>query len=116
MINIENQLFLPIRSVLSMNINSRISKLLVSINQSFSGYLIYFYYNIFDRAKEANMYEIKSRKLCSQNFVVVEEELDGINMHDIGNIKDLLIVVFVDGACRYLKLVTDGGDLTRNIN
>ena len=46
----------------------------------------------------------------------MEEELDGINMHDIGNIKDLLIVVFVDGACRYLKLVTDGGDLTRNIN
>ena len=41
-----------------MNIKSLIRKLLVSINQSFSGYLIYFYYNFFDRTKEANMYEI----------------------------------------------------------
>ena len=41
-----------------MYIKSLIRKLLVSINQSFSGYLIYFYYSFFDRAKEANMYEI----------------------------------------------------------
>ena len=37
-------------------------KLLVLINQSFSGYLIYFYYDFSSRAMEANMYEIKSRK------------------------------------------------------
>ena len=33
---------------------SPIKKLLVSINQSNSGYLIYFYFKIFDRTKEAN--------------------------------------------------------------
>ena len=49
---------LCVTSPLSMNIKSLIRKLLVSINQSFSGYLIYFYYNFFDRTKEANMYEI----------------------------------------------------------
>ena len=42
--NIDIQLFLPIQSVASMNINSPIRKLLVSINQ----YLGYFYNLQFD--------------------------------------------------------------------
>ena len=63
-----------------MNIKLPIRKLLVSINHSFSGYLIYFYYIFFDRAKDANMYETKSKRLRSQKVVIVEEELGGIEI------------------------------------
>ena len=62
------------------------------------------------------MYEIKWRKLRSQKVVIVQEELDGIDKDDIGNLEDLLRVVFVDEACRNLKVVIGGGELNRNIN
>ena len=41
-----------------------VRKLLGPIDQS--SYLICFCYNLFDRAKKSNMYEIKSRRLRSQ--------------------------------------------------
>ena len=77
-----------------MNTNSSIGKLLVSINQPFSVYLMCFYYNFFDRAKEVNTSEINSRRLPSQKVVIVGEELEGIDVNDIGNLNDLLRVVF----------------------
>ena len=46
-----------------MNINLPIRKLLDSISQSFSSYLIYFQYKFFGRAEEANMYERINKKL-----------------------------------------------------
>ena len=60
-----------IQSVLSISMKSPIKKLLVSINQSSSGNMIYFYQKFFDRAKEANIYAIKSRNLRLQllNFL-----------------------------------------------
>ena len=61
-------------------------------------------YNFFDRAQEANMYEIKSRSLRSQNVV-------GIEKVDIWNLQDLLRVVLI-----LLKVVIDVVELTRNIN
>ena len=91
-------------------------KLLVSISQSFSGYLIYFYYYFFDRAKEANVYEIKTQRLRSQKVIIVEEELEGIDIDGIGNLEDLLKVVFIDKAFGNLKINIDDGELTRNIN
>ena len=90
-------------------------KLLFILNQSFSGYLIYFYYKFFDRAKEANMYGVKSWRLRSQKVVIVVEELDGTDIDDIGNLKDLLRVGFIDEVSGNLKVVIDGGDITRNI-
>ena len=100
-----------IRSRLNMSMNSPIKKPLVLINQSNSGYLlIYFYHKFLDRAKEANTYNGKSRRLSSQilsfsyffNFifkenifneennrtlklVVVEEKLDYIVINNNGN-------------------------------
>ena len=91
-----------------------IRKLLASVNQS--SYLIYFYYNFFDRAKETNTYKLKSRRLCSliltcfyfyslnfkknhgfieegnpsEKVVTFERELDGIDIDDIRNLEDLL--------------------------
>ena len=41
---------------------SPIKNLLVSINQLNCGNLINFYYQFFDRAKEANTYALKSRR------------------------------------------------------
>ena len=49
-------------------------------------------YNFFDRGQEANIYEIKSRRLRSQKV-------------DIGNLEDLLRVVFNDEECGNLKVV-----------
>ena len=67
-------------------------------------------YNFFDRAKEANMYEIKPRRLRSQKVVI------GIEIDDIGSFEDLLRVVLINEECGNLKVVIDGGKLTRNIN
>ena len=94
-----------------MNINPPITKLLlVLINQC----LIYFticnsIYNFFDRAQEANMYEIKSRSLRSQKVV-------GIEKVDISNLQDLVRLVLISEECRNLKVVIDGIEFTRNIN
>ena len=47
--------------------------------------------------------------------VIFEEELDGIDLDDIGNLEDLLSVVPIDEACGNLKVVIDVGELIRNI-
>ena len=60
------------------------------------------------------MHEIKSWRLRSQ-VVIFEEELDGIDLDDIGNLEDLLSVVLIDEACGNLKVVIDVGELIRNI-
>ena len=78
-----------------MNINAPIRKLLVSVNQC----LIYN-----DRAQEAHIYEIKSRRLRTQKVVGTEKD-------DIGNLEDLLRVV--NEECGNLKVVIGGGELTR---
>ena len=57
-------------------------------------------YNFFDRAQEANIYEIKSRRLRSQKVVGTEKV-------DIGNLEDLPRVVFIDEECRNLKVVIE---------
>ena len=58
-------------------------------------------YNFFDGAKEANLYKIKSPRLHSQKVVI------GIDIDDIGNLEDLLRVVFVDEECGNLKAVVE---------
>ena len=86
------------------------------------------------------MYEIKSRRLPSQILtcfiflalfskhgfvkksnpseknVIVEEELDCIDIDDIGNLEASTRLVFIDEECGNLIVVNDGGELTRNIN
>ena len=56
------------------------------------------------------MHEIKSRRLRSQKAVI------GIKIDDTGNLENLLRVVFIDEECGNLKVVNDGGELTRNIS
>ena len=48
--------------------------------------------------------------------MIVKEELDGIDINDIGNLEDLLRIVFIHEECGNLKVFVDGGELTRNIN
>ena len=102
-----------------------------------SSYLTYFCYNFFYSANEKKIYEIKARRLRSQiltcfifpalllkeitvsfsgKVVIVEEELDGININDIENLKNSPRFVFIDTGCENLIIANDGGELTRNIN
>ena len=52
----------------------------------------------------------------SEKIVIVKEELDGIDIDDIGNLEDLLRIVFIHEECGNLKVFVDGGELTGNIN
>ena len=47
----------------------------------------------------------------SYKVIMVEEKLDGI-----GNLVDLPRLMFIDEECGNLKVVVDGGELTRNNN
>ena len=51
-----------------------------------------------------------------KNFVIVEEELDGIDTDDIGNLEDSPRFVFIDEECENLIVVNDGGELAENIS
>ena len=80
------------------------------------------------------MHGIKSRRLRSQNLtcfaflvlislknqlfknVIVEEELDCIDIDDIGNLEDSPRLVFINEECGNLIVVNDDGELTRNIS
>ena len=48
--------------------------------------------------------------------VIVEEELDGIDIDDIGNSEDSTRLKFINEECRDLNVVNDSGELIRNIN
>ena len=48
--------------------------------------------------------------------MIVKEELDGIDVDDIGNLEDLLKIVFIHEECGNLKVFVDGGELTGNID
>ena len=58
-----------------------------------------FIYSFVDGSKEANLYKIKSPRLCSQKVVI------GIDIDNIGDLEDLLRVVFIDEECGNLKVV-----------
>ena len=47
--------------------------------------------------------------------MIVKEELDGIDIDVIGNLEDLLRIVFIREECGNLEVFVDGGDLTGNI-
>ena len=46
----------------------------------------------------------------SKKIVIVKEQLDGIDIDDIGNLEDLLRIVFIH-ECGNLKVFVDGGEL-----
>ena len=48
--------------------------------------------------------------------MIVKEELDGIDIDDIGNLENLLRIVFIHEECGNLKVLVDGRELTGNIN
>ena len=48
--------------------------------------------------------------------MIPEEELNCVDMDDIGNFEDLPRFVLIDEQCGNLKVVNNGGELTRNIN
>ena len=64
--------------------------------------------------------------IFKENQVIVEkdnsseknttEELDGIDIDDIGNLEGLLRIVFIYEECGNLKVFVGGGELTRHTN
>ena len=44
------------------------------------------------------------------------KNLDGTDIGDIGNLEDLLRIVFIHEECGNLKVFVNGRKLTRNIN
>ena len=48
--------------------------------------------------------------------MIVKEELDGIDIDDIGNLENLLRIVFIHEERGNLKGFVDDGELSRNIN
>ena len=51
-----------------------------------------------------------------KNFVIVEEELDGIDIDDAENLEDSSRFVFIDEESENLIVVNNGRELTRNKN
>ena len=47
---------------------------------------------------------------------IFEEELYGIDIDGIGNLMDLARLLFIDEECENLRVVVNGGELTRNIS
>ena len=52
----------------------------------------------------------------SEKNVIVEEELDCIDIDDIGNLEDSPRLAFINEECGNLIVVNDGGELTENIS
>ena len=49
--------------------------------------------------------------------MIVKEKLDGTDIDEIGNLEDLLRIVFIHKECENLEVFIDnGGELTGNIN
>ena len=65
---------------------------------------------------EENHVFIEEEDNPSDEAVIVQEALDGIYINDIGNLLDLLRLVFINEESGNLKIVVDGGEFTRNIN
>ena len=51
----------------------------------------------------------------SEKIVIIKEELDGVDIDDIGNLEDLLRIEFIHEECGNVKVFADGGGLTGNI-
>ena len=45
----------------------------------------------------------------SNKVDTIEEELDGIDIYGIGNLMDLLRLIFIDEECGNLQVVVNGG-------
>ena len=56
------------------------------------------------------------RSNSSEKNVIVGEELNCIDIDDIGNLKDSPRLVFINEECGNLIVVNDGGELTENIS
>ena len=48
--------------------------------------------------------------------MIVKEEINDIDIDDIGNLEDLLRILFIHEECGNLKVSVDGGELNRIIN
>ena len=57
-----------------------------------------------------------SNLIFQKNIYIVEEELDCIDIDDIGKLKNSPRLVFINTECTNLIVVNDNEELTRNIN
>ena len=48
--------------------------------------------------------------------MIVQNKIDGIDINGIGNLEDLLRIVFIHEKCGNLRVFVNGGELNRIIN
>ena len=99
LINHDIQLFLCIQLKLSMNLSLPIRKLIPDLIYFYLQFAVWCIVFFFDGVKEANLYEIKSWRLRSQNVFI------DIDIDDVRNLEDLLRVVLIDEEFGNLKVV-----------
>ena len=56
------------------------------------------------------------KKTALHEKLLFEEELDDLDIDDIGNFEDLSRLVFIDEECGNSRVSFDDGELDRNIN
>ena len=56
------------------------------------------------------------KKTALHEKLLFEEELDDLDIDDIGNFEDLSRLVFIDEECGNPRVSSDDGELDRNIN
>ena len=64
-------------------------------------------------SKENHVF-IEEKDNPSDKVVLVEEELDGTDIDDIGNLGDLPGLMLIDEECGNFKVVVDDGELHNN--
>ena len=74
--------------------------------------MFYFFSLVF---KKKNHSFIQEGNL-SEKVAILEEELDGIDINENGNLEDSPRLVLFDEECGNLIVDNNGGELTRNIN
>ena len=76
----------------------------------------YLFYSIFLALFSKKITVLLKKKILQKKAIIVEEKLNCADIDDIENLEDLPRFVLIDEKCRNLKVVKDGGELTRNIN
>ena len=103
-----------IYSVFSTDLNSKeISIYEITSRRLRSQILVFFYFSSFIFKDHHVLVKLLNP---SEKIVIVKEEIDSIDKDDIGNLEDLLRIVFTHKECGNLKVFAGGGELSRNTN
>ena len=67
-------------------------------------------------SKKIITFLLKKKTILQEKLLQLRKKPDCVDVDGIGNVGELLRLVFINEECENLKVVVDGGELTRNIN